>query len=61
MGIFNFCSGMAKTRCSIMSRQINAYRVKFVKQWEGVKDTAYQDSNGIWTLGFGPENFKKSK
>ena len=34
-----------------MSPDNNCYG--FIKQWEGLNLTAYQDSGGIWTIGYG--------
>ncbi len=36
-----------------MNRRINAAGLSLVKQWEGLKTTAYQDVAGIWTIGYG--------
>jgi len=36
-----------------MTRHINADGLKLIKQWEGLRTTAYQDSAGIWTIGYG--------
>lgn len=29
------------------------YAARFVAKWEGYSSTAYQDSGGVWTLGYG--------
>lgn len=34
-------------------RSINPAGIALIEQFEGYRDTAYQDSNGIWTLGYG--------
>jgi lysozyme len=36
-----------------MTRRINAEGLKLIKQWEGVRLTAYKDVAGIWTIGYG--------
>ena len=36
-----------------MPRRINAEGLKLIKQWEGVKLTAYKDVAGVWTIGYG--------
>jgi len=34
-------------------RKINEYGLAKIKQWEGLKLEAYQDSGGVWTIGYG--------
>ena len=34
-------------------RQINDYGFAKIKQWEGLRLEAYQDSAGVWTIGYG--------
>lgn len=34
-------------------REINAAGLALTKQFEGFKDTAYQDQGGVWTIGYG--------
>lgn len=36
-----------------MTRRINAEGLKLIKQWEGLKLTAYKDVAGVWTIGYG--------
>lgn len=36
-----------------MTRRINAEGLKHIKQWEGLKLTAYRDVVGVWTIGYG--------
>lgn len=36
-----------------MTRQISAHGLEKLKQWEGLKTKAYQDSGGVWTIGYG--------
>ncbi len=36
-----------------MNRRINAAGLALVKQWEGLKTTAYRDVAGVWTIGYG--------
>lgn len=36
-----------------MARRINAAGLSLIKQWEGLKTTAYKDVAGIWTIGYG--------
>lgn len=36
-----------------MTRRINAEGLKLIKQWEGVKLTAYKDVADVWTIGYG--------
>jgi len=36
-----------------MTRRINAAGLSLIKQWEGLKTTAYKDVAGIWTIGYG--------
>lgn len=33
--------------------KINAAGLDLIKRWEGLRLTAYQDSVGIWTIGYG--------
>jgi len=35
------------------SRKINAKGLELIKQWEGLRTTAYKDAVGIWTIGYG--------
>jgi len=35
------------------SRRINATGLELIKQWEGLRTTAYKDAVGIWTIGYG--------
>jgi len=35
------------------SRRINVTGYDLIKQWEGLRTTAYKDSAGIWTIGYG--------
>lgn len=34
-------------------RQINDTGLEKIKQWEGLRLTAYQDGAGVWTIGYG--------
>lgn len=34
-------------------RHINAEGLEKIKQWEGLRLTAYQDTGGVWTIGYG--------
>jgi len=34
-------------------RKINATGLELLKQWEGLRTTAYKDSGGVWTIGYG--------
>lgn len=36
-----------------MARNVNAEGLKLIKQWEGLKLTAYKDGGGVWTIGYG--------
>lgn len=36
-----------------MTRKITAYSLEKLKQWEGLRLAAYQDSGGVWTIGYG--------
>ncbi|MBN9438260.1 lysozyme [Bosea sp. (in: a-proteobacteria)] len=36
-----------------MTRRINAEGLKLIKQWEGLKLSAYKDVAGVWTIGYG--------
>lgn len=36
-----------------MARQINKLGLDHIKQWEGLRTTAYKDVAGIWTIGYG--------
>jgi len=36
-----------------MTRTINADALALLKAWEGLRLTAYQDTGGVWTIGFG--------
>ncbi|WP_295732044.1 glycoside hydrolase family protein [uncultured Bartonella sp.] len=36
-----------------MTRQISQHGLDKLKQWEGLKTKAYQDSKGEWTIGYG--------
>lgn len=36
-----------------MSHKTNAAGVALIKRWEGKRLTAYQDSVGVWTIGYG--------
>jgi lysozyme len=36
-----------------MARRINAAGLSLVKQWEGLKNTAYRDVAGVLTIGYG--------
>ncbi|WP_295966828.1 lysozyme [uncultured Bartonella sp.] len=36
-----------------MTRQISQHGLEKLKQWEGLKTKAYQDSKGEWTIGYG--------
>ena len=33
--------------------KINAAGLDLIKRWEGLRLTAYQDSGGVWTIGYG--------
>ena len=33
--------------------KINAAGLDLIKRWEGLRLTAYQDSVGVWTIGYG--------
>jgi len=41
---------------SIMARKINETGIALVKQWEGLRTSAYQDAKGVWTIGYGHTN-----
>ena len=43
-----------------MSKSISDNCVNLVKQFEGCSLTAYQDSVGVWTIGYGTTNADKS-
>jgi len=34
-------------------RKINERGLALIKQWEGLRTTAYKDSAGVWTIGYG--------
>lgn len=34
-------------------RKVNAEGIAKIKQWEGLRKNAYQDSGGVWTIGYG--------
>lgn len=36
-----------------MTRQISEHGLEKLKQWEGLRTKAYQDSKGEWTIGYG--------
>ncbi len=36
-----------------MSRRINKEALDLIKRWEGLKLEAYQDTGGVWTIGYG--------
>ena len=36
-----------------MTRQISQHGLAKLKQWEGLKTKAYQDTGGVWTIGYG--------
>lgn len=36
-----------------MTRRINAAGLSLIKQWQGLKTTAYRDVAGILTIGYG--------
>jgi len=36
-----------------MTRKINEKGLALIKQWEGLRLNAYQDSVGVWTIGYG--------
>jgi len=36
-----------------MARGINSAGLDLIKNFEGFRDTAYQDQGGLWTIGFG--------
>jgi len=36
----------------IMTRKINETGLALLKQWEGLRLAAYQDSAGVWTIGY---------
>ncbi len=36
-----------------MARKITAFVLARLKQWEGLRLNAYQDSAGVWTVGYG--------
>ncbi len=36
-----------------MTRRINAAGLSLVKQWEGLRTTAYRDVAGVLTIGYG--------
>lgn len=36
-----------------MSRHINQAGLEDIKRWEGLRLVAYQDSAGVWTIGYG--------
>jgi len=36
-----------------MFRKINKNGLNAIKQWEGLQTNAYQDSAGVWTIGYG--------
>lgn len=35
------------------NRKLSAYALGKIKQWEGLRLTAYQDQAGVWTIGYG--------
>lgn len=41
-------------------RTVSAKGVALIKQFEGVRLTAYKDSVGVWTIGYGTTNADKS-
>jgi len=36
-----------------MARKVNKEGLDKIKQWEGLRLTAYQDGAGVWTIGYG--------
>lgn len=36
-----------------MARKVTPYVIEKLKQWEGCRLTAYCDSGGVWTIGYG--------
>lgn len=36
-----------------MTRHVNSEGCSYLKQWEGLRTTAYQDEAGVWTIGYG--------
>jgi len=36
-----------------MTRKINSEGLALIKQWEGLRTTAYKDAVGVWTIGYG--------
>ena len=36
-----------------MTRQISQHGLEKLKQWEGLRTNAYQDTGGVWTIGYG--------
>ena len=36
-----------------MTRQISPHGLEKLKQWEGLRTKAYQDTGGVWTIGYG--------
>lgn len=32
---------------------VNAETLELIKRWEGLRLEAYQDTGGIWTIGYG--------
>ena len=43
-----------------MSKSISQNCLDLIKKWEGCYLTAYQDSVGVWTIGYGTTNADKS-
>lgn len=46
-------SSQPDTQYGYVSRSTSAEGIEFIKQFEGYRDTAYQDSGGKWTIGYG--------
>lgn len=44
----------------ISMRTVSAKGLALIKQFEGVRLTAYKDSVGVWTIGYGTTNADKS-
>jgi len=36
-----------------MTRKINETGLEHIKKWEGLRTKAYQDSGGVWSIGYG--------
>ena len=50
---------MSKAK-KVTKRTASKKAVNLIKQFEGCRLTAYQDSVGVWTIGYGTTNADKS-